>query len=467
MTEYDLVIIGGGAGAFAAAIRANELQATTALINTGLPLGGTCVNVGCVPSKTMLWAGEVLHLATHHGIPGIDAAVTRVDFQRVILDELALVAQLRDEKYERVLRNLRNMTFVEGRATFVSPRAVVVKDKELRAKRFVIAAGSTAMIPPIEGLRDTGYLTHVEALRLPKPPKELLIIGAGPLGLEFAQLYARFGSKVTVLQRGRTILPYAEPALTSRLAEILTNEGIAIKTDVTLHRAWVEEGKKRLSYSAGGGEETVAGDEILVAAGKTPNTAALGLDRAAVRIDGRQAIAVDPFFRTTQPHIYAVGDVTNLPRRLETTAGREGTLAAGNALNGAQHSIDYDTVPYAVFTDPQLASVGWTEGEEMRRLGACLCRTVSFEHIPKARILRRTEGLIKMGIHPQTRQIVGVHILAPQAGELIAQAMMLVKHKTMIDEVAESLPMFPTLAEAIKLVALSFTKDISTLSCCI
>jgi mercuric reductase len=467
MTEYDLVIIGGGAGAFAAAIRANELQATTALINTGLPLGGTCVNVGCVPSKMLLWAGEVLHLATHHGVPGIDLTVKQFDFQRVVLDELALVERLRQEKYEYVLRNLPYVTSIEGRAAFVSPQEVVVEGKQLRAKRFVIATGSTATAPALEGLRDVGYLTHIEALSLSHQPKEFLIIGAGPLGLEFAQLYARFGSKVTVLQRGRSILPRAEAALTARLAETLTDEGITIKTRVTLRRAWAEKGRKMLSYAVDGHEETAAGDEILVAAGKTPNTATLGLEQAAVKVDERQAIGVDPSFRTTQPHIYAVGDVTNLPLRLETTAGREGTLAAENALQGSRRSIDYDTIPYTVFTDPQLASVGWTEEEEMRRLGACACRTLSFADIPKAVILRRTEGLIKMGIHPQTRQVVGVHILAPQAGEFIAEAMMLVKHKTTIEEVAQSFPVFPTLSEAIKIVALSFTKDISRLSCCI
>jgi mercuric reductase len=255
--------------------------------------------------------------------------------------------------------------------------------------------------------------------------------------------------------------------LTSRLAEILTAEGITLKTGVMIERARTDNGKKVLSYRAAGHLQEVAGDEILLAAGKTPNTEALGLDRAQVDVDERRAIKVDPSFRTTQPHIYAVGDVTNLPLRLETTAGREGTLAAANALSGGQQHIDYDAVPYTVFTDPQLAGVGWTEEEEMRRLGVCACRTVSFAAIPKALILRRTEGVIKMGIHPRTQQIVGVHILAPQAGELVAQAMMLVKNKTMIEEVVQSLPMFPTLSEAIKIVALSFTKDISKLSCCI
>jgi mercuric reductase len=467
MTEYDLVIIGGGAGAFAAAIRADELHATTALINTGLPLGGTCVNVGCVPSKRLLWAGEVLHLAKHHGLSGIDLAVNQFDFQRVVQDELALVERMRRDKYEHALQSLPRVTHIDGRAVFTSPQEVTVAGQQIRAKRFIIATGSTATVAPIEGLRDVGYVTHIEALRLQRQPKELLIIGAGPLGLEFAQLFARFGSAVTVLQRASSILPRAEAALTFRLAKILTAEGITLKTGVTIERARSDRGKKLLRYRFGDRQEEAAGDEILLAGGKTPNTAALGLDRAQVDIDDRQAIRVDPSFSTSQPHIYAVGDATNLPLRLETTAGREGTLAAGNALRGEHQRIDYDAVPYVVFTDPQLGSVGWTEGEEMRRLGVCSCRTVSFADIPKALILQRTEGMIKMVTHPQTKQIIGVHILAPQAGELIAEAMILVKHKTTIDEVVQSLPMFPTLSEAIKIVALSFTKDISKLSCCI
>jgi mercuric reductase len=171
--------------------------------------------------------------------------------------------------------------------------------------------------------------------------------------------------------------------------------------------------------------------------------------------------------QTTQPHIYAVGDVTNLPKRLETTAGKEGTLATQNALTGSAKSIDYDTVPYTVFTDPQLAGVGLTEEEQMARLGMCACRTVSFGDVPRAMIMKRTEGLIKMAIHPETERVMGVYILAPNAGELIAEAMMLVKNRNTIDDVLDSLPTFPTLSEGIKLVATAFRRDISKLSCCI
>ncbi len=209
MGEYDLVIIGGGAGAFASAIKANELGAKTLMVNQGLPLGGTCVNVGCVPSKTLLWAGEVMHLAKHHGIPGIDIEVKNFDFAQVVQHELDLVAKLRAEKYEKVLNGLENVTHIEGKATFVSPNEIEVDGpafakasagkQKFKAKKFIIAAGSTATVPQIENIRDVGYITHIEALKLKQQPKELIVVGAGPVGLEFAQMYARFGTKVTIL----------------------------------------------------------------------------------------------------------------------------------------------------------------------------------------------------------------------------------------------------------------------------
>jgi mercuric reductase len=467
MGHYDFIIIGGGASAFAAAIRANELGAKTALINAGLPLGGTCVNVGCVPSKTLLWAGELLHAARSHGIPGIDLEVKNVDFARVVEDELALVSDLREDKYGKVLEHLESVTHIEGRATFRSPHEVVVGRQELRAAQLLVATGSTAIVPPIDGITDVGFITHIEALQLQKLPKELVVVGAGALGLEFAQLFARFGTKVTVLQRAARIFPSAEQFFTDKLTDILQREGITIHTAVTVKRAYRDGSKKILVFEREGRQEEVAGDEVLLASGKRPNTATLGLDTAGVVVDERQAVTVNEHMQTSASHIYAAGDVTNLRLRLETTAGREGTLAAENALRGTKHTIDYSTVPYTVFTDPQLAGVGMTEEEQMEKLGVCACKTVSFADVPKAIIMRRTEGYLKMAIHPETKEIMGVHILAPHAGDLIAQGMMLVKNKNTIDDVINSLPMFPTLSEAYKVAALSFTKDIKNLSCCI
>ncbi len=450
MPEYDLIVIGGGAGGFGAAIKANDLGAKTAFVHAGLPLGGTCVNVGCVPSKTLLWAAEVLHTATHHRIPGLELRVSRLDVAAIVRDELALVQQLREEKYAAVLRGLAHVTLVEGRARFTGPHSIEVNGRTLSSKHLVIATGSTATVPPVPGLRDIGFWTHVEALQHEQRPASLIVIGAGPVGLEFGQLFARLGTRVTILQRGSSIGPRTEPVLAQRLIEILEREGVRFAFNAELI-----------------GAERVGPDEVLLAVGRTPNTEDLGLDVASIDVNSKHAIIVSQALQTSASHVYAVGDVAALPARVEMTAGHEGTLAAENALTGSGKSIDYDSVPYTVFTDPQLAGVGLTEDEEMNRLGQCACRTVSFEDVPKARILKRTEGLIKMAIHPDTRQIMGVHLLAPHAGDLVAQAVTLVRNRNTTDDVLESLPMFPTLSESIKLVALAFTRDISKVSCCV
>lgn len=467
MTKFNLIIIGGGAGAFATAISANKQGAKILMINDGLPLGGTCVNVGCVPSKTLLWASELLHQTKHHGIPGIELEVKKINFSKVVEDELNLVNKLRTEKYEKVLKNLKNVITIKGRAKFISNNEIEVNGKKFTAEKFIIATGSTANVPNIEGIRKVGFLTHIEALKLKKQPKELVIIGAGPVGLEFAQMFSRFGTKVTILQRGSSIFQLAEKELTTRLSEILTREGITIKTGVEVKKAHLKSGKKIVTFQINGKQKNISADEILLAAGKTPNTKELELKQIGVKVDNEQAIIVNKYFQTSQNHIYAVGDVNNLPIRLETTAGNEGTLAAKNAISNEQKSIDYNSVPYTIFTDPQLASVGFTEEKQLKDKGVCACRTISLVDVPKAIIIRQTDGLIKMGVDPKTGQILGVHILSPNASELIAEAMVLIKNKNTIDDVINSLPMFPTLSEGIKLVARSFKEDISKLSCCI
>jgi mercuric reductase len=468
MARFDLLILGGGTAAVAAAIRANEMGATVALVNGGLPLGGTCVNVGCVPSKALLHAAEVVHLAKHHRIPGLAIEVRDIDFARVVQHERDVVNALRDQKYEAVLPELANVTVVDGMAQFIGPHDVAVNGQTFAGDKIIIAVGSTATVPAIPGIEDVNYLTHIEALQLKELPGELVIVGGGPLGVEFAQIYARFGTSVTILQRAASIVPAAERELTERLTQLLRAEGITIETSTRVEAvrpAPRGNGGNVVAYHTGQERVQVEADALLLAAGKTPNTGSLNLSAAGIETDPRQAVAVDEQFQTSQPHVYAIGDVTNLPVRENPTAGREGTLAAENALDGAAHSINYDHVPATVFTDPQLAWVGVTEATQLRRAGISDCRTVWFDSVPKAVITRRTEGLINMVADPATNRILGVHLLAPNASEIIAEAMMLVADGHTLDDVINTAPMYPTLSEAIKIVALSFTRDISKLCC--
>ncbi|PLS81792.1 mercury(II) reductase [Candidatus Saccharibacteria bacterium] len=466
MEKYDLGIVGGGAGAFAAAIRADELGIKTVMINEGLPLGGTCLNVGCVPSKALLHAAEKISQPSRYKVSGVDLSLDRADFATAVRDEIALVEELRREKYEQVLQGLGNVTLVEGLARFTTDRTIEVNGKIIEAEKFIIATGSKATVPQIKGLQEAGYLTHIEALKLRELPEALAVIGAGPIGLELGQIYSRFGSKVTILQRAKSIMPRVETELTDRLEQSLTAEGIAIVKGAKVTKVVVEEGKKVISYNTNDGEQTVVVDEILLAAGKTPNTAALGLSEVGVEVDDKQAVVTSKTLQTSQPNIYAVGDVTNLPLRLETTAGKEGTIAVDNAFKGTSKIVDYKAVPWAVFTDPAIGSVGYTEEEQMAEFNACACRTVEMDKVSKALITGRTEGVIRMAIHPETRVVMGVHILAPNAADLIAQAMVHIRNKNTIDDIIDTLPVFPTMSEAIKIAAISFTKDVSKMSCC-
>jgi mercuric reductase len=298
-------------------------------------------------------------------------------------------------------------------------------------------------------------------------PQSLAIIGASPLGLEFSQIYSRFGSKVIILQKGNSIFLPGEKELTQRLKEILEKEGIEIKLNVEVKATRKENDKKIIKFLISGREEEIAVDEILLAAGKTPNTDDLDLERAKVKVNERKAIITNEFLQTTNPNIYAVGDVNDKPQRLETTAAREGTIAVLNAFTNANLKIDYNLVPYTIFTDPELAGIGFTEERQIKELGTCDCRVLELKFVPKARIIERTEGLVKMLINPKTKEITGLHILAPFASEIINQAIWLIKNKNTIDDLISSNPVFPTLSEALKICALSFSKDIKKISCCI
>ena len=388
-------------------------------------------------------------------------------FEKAVENEINLVKELRKEKYEDVLKSFKNIEFIEGKAKFIGENEIEVNNQNFQAEKIIIATGSTANVPPIEGIEKVGYLTHISALKNKNLPSSIAIIGAGPLGLEFSQIYARFGSKVIILQRGDSIFPPGEKELTQRLKEILEKEGIEIKLNVEVKSARKEKNKKIIKFLLNGKEEEISVDEILLAAGKTPNTDDLDLEKANVKVNEKKAIITNEFLQTTNPNIYAVGDVNDKPLRLETTAAREGTIAVLNAFQKANLKIDYNLVPYTIFTDPELTGIGFTEERQIKEMKICACRILELKFVPKVRIINRTEGLIKMLIHPKTKEITGVHLLAPMASEIINQAIWLIKNKNTLDDLISSTPVFPTLSEAFKICALSFYKDVTKISCCI
>lgn len=465
MEKYDLVILGGGAGAFAAVIKASELGAKTAMVNAGLPLGGTCVNVGCVPSKTLLKIGEIAYYGNHQ-FKSISGKLT-VDFEKAIAEELEIVDKMRHDKYVEVLSNLKNVTHFEGKAKFVSKNDIEVNGEKLYGEKFVIATGSTALPASLEGLENVSYITHIDALKLKKLPKSLIIIGAGPLGLEFGQMYHHFGSKVTIIQKGPMVMPRTEPELSQALQKYLEDEEITIFVNAKTKSVRKENNEIVVSFEIDCKQQEVKGEVLMFAAGKTPNTKDLHLEKAGVATNERLAIKVNDKMKTTADHIWAAGDVTDKPLRLETTAGKEGSIAAENALKDTNRTMDYSAVPYAVFTTPNLAGVGKTDEEAVGGDLRCTCNTFPFEYVPKATIINDTRGLIKIVADNKTHQVYGVHILGPDAADLIHEATMIVKNKMTLEDVIDTVHVFPTLSESIKLAAQSFFKDVAKLSCCI
>ncbi len=466
MNKFDLIIIGGGAGAFAAATKASDLGVKAVIINSGLPLGGTCVNVGCVPSKILLEIGSELYYPQHPRFRAVrNGHSVAFNFETAIREKDELVAALRESNYRRVAAGL-GVPVIEGRARFISSKQIEVDGQTLEAEKFIIATGSRARILPFKGVDKVHYITNREALSPSRLPESMIIIGAGPVGLEFAQMYAHFGTKVTMLEKEKQVLPLAEPEIADELQRSLQEEGIEILTGVDVEELREEGDLKVVEAKVGKRQIIVKGEQLLLATGVRPNSDDMGLETAGVKVSPRGFVEVNDRLLTSASHIWAAGDVVG-KAFLETVAAKEGNIAASNALEGTKKTLDYDSVPKAVFTDPQVASVGLTEEEYMGRYNVCACRTIEIAQVPKAMAIKETRGKVKMAIDPKTEVIVGVHMVAPMAADLIHEATLAVKFKLTIDDIVDTVHVFPTMSEATKRVAQSFKRDISKMSCCV
>lgn len=466
MKRFRLVVIGGGAAGFAAATRANELKIRTALINTGLPMGGTCVNVGCVPSKHLLAIGKELYSYKHPTSKSISAPKPSFSFEKSVADKAKLIGRLRQKNYQDVLDSFKHVTWIEGKGALESDHVVRIGERVIAAEKILIATGCSSRIPDIEGLSETGYLTNREALSLTNLPSSLIVLGGGPLGLEFAQIFSRMGARVTLVQSAERILRLQEPEISDLLKEYLEKEGIRIITGARATRVTRSGKCKNVTFHRNGKAETVRAQDILVATGVVGNIKDMGLEEVGLETERDCHIKVNEFLQTSIRHIYAAGDCV-CHRCLETVAAKEGKIAVENAFEGAKKRIDFASVPYAVFTDPEVAAVGLTEREYMAKYHTCNCRTVYMDRVPKASATNDTRGLIKMVVQGDDKKVVGVHILSPVASEMIHAATLAVKFGLTIDDMIDTLFVFPTFSEALKIASQAFRRDISTMSCCV
>jgi len=481
---YDLVILGSGSTAFAAAIHAQELG-KTAVMTEERTLGGTCVNRGCLPSKNLIEAARLVYDAAHPRYPGLTPAQLGVDFPALIAQKDEVIREYRDQHYASIIDDTDEegrppIEVVPGQVAFVDPHTVLVTApdgtlRRLTGEEVLIATGSSPLIPDIPGLCETPYLTSdlltsQEGMELTALPHSLLILGGGYIALELGQMFARFGTQVTLVTRGTGILSGYEPEIADALTEILQEEGLRIITGTQMRGVERSGGGVALSIQRHGSQQTLLAEKLLVATGRHPNTEALGLEQVGVEVDQAGAVRVDRLLRTTVSHIWAAGDVIGqeTESQMATPVGaHDGKIAAHNALSGEpSREVDHMVIPRTIFTDPQVAVVGMTDEEAVAAGIPCNCNTIPLSVVPRAGAIRDTRGVIKMVLDDTTGRVIGVSMLGTNAGEVIHEAAMALRFGATTDDFIDLIHAYPTMAEALKIVSISFTKDVNRLSCC-
>ncbi len=465
-----VAIIGTGSGAFACAIKAVENGAKVTLIERKPIIGGTCVNIGCVPSKIMIRAAHIAHLQKAHAFDGIKKQKPVIDRKQLLTQQQTRVDELRAAKYENILESNPNINLITGDARFKNAHTLIVDREhgeftEITADRFLIATGASASIPPISGLAGTQYWTSTEALEADKLPEHLLVIGSSIVALELAQAFLRLGSKVTLLARS-SILFREDPDIGAELHKILEAEGMTLLTHtqaeaVTYKKGRFSSGKFTIKTTKG---QTLEGDQLLIATGRPPNTLGLGLEKAGVEVSKDGAVVIDDHMRTNVEHIYAAGDCTSQPQFVYVAAAA-GTRAAVN-MTGGDAAVNLSAMPTVMFTEPQMATVGLTEAEAHFKNIETDSRLLPLENVPRSLANFETRGFVKLVMEEGSRRLIGAQILAPEAGEMIQTAVLAIHNQMTIEELAGQLFPYLTMVEGIKLCAQTFNKDVKELSCC-
>lgn len=460
--DYDFVAIGAGSAAFAAAIRATGLGARVAIVERN-SVGGTCVNVGCIPSKNLLAAAETYHQAGHHPFAGISTSQAGVSMDRLVDMKDGVVEMLRREKYVD-LADHYGFDLIEGDARFSGPGSIDVDGREIRAGHFLISTGSAPWMPPIEGLEESGYLTSTTAMELKELPESMIVIGGNYIGLEMGQIFASLGTKVTIVEALERVAPLEEPEISAWMRRILVDQGIEVVTGANVVRAG--SGARKVVVARVGDEERrFEGAELLVATGRRPVLGGLGLEVAGIETDARGALVLDDELRTTNHKVFAAGDVTGAPQFVYVAAA-QGTIAADNAVAGAQRKMDYSALPRVTFTTPNIAAVGLTEEQANAEGYEAESRVLELENVPRPIVNLETRGAFKIVAERGTGKVLGVHAIAPNAGDVILAGVYAVKFGLTIQDLADTWAPYLTMAEGIKLTAQTFTADVDKLSCC-
>ena len=453
---YDLVVIGAGTAGSTAAGEAVGRGARVAMVERW-KVGGTCLNAGCDPTKTLVRSAEVLHLARNAERFGIAVEDARGDWPAVMRRVERVIDAIRGGDGDRNVRN-SGIALYKGHARFRTRHEIEVNGEVLRSDKVIVATGAAPALPPIAGLREAGFITNLEAVALPTLPRSLAIVDGGVVAVEFAQIFTRFGVTVTVLSGSDRILPREEPELTDALRAVLEREGVRIETGVRAARAEGGSGVKRVTGRRDGEEVVCEAEEILLAAGRRPVVQELGLEEAGVAHDAR-GLTVDAELRTSAPNVWAAGDVVAGGYAFTHVADYQARIAEHNALSGLRpRTVDDRAVPWAIFTDPELGRVGLTEREARAAGHDVRCATVRAADLARALTAGETEGMVKLVADRATGQLFGGHVLAARGGELLGEVALAVRLGLPAAAIADTLHAYPTFSEGIFWAAFELAK---------
>lgn len=463
--EKDIVIIGSGSTAFAAALRAQALGAKVVMIEKSV-LGGTCINWGCIPSKTLIHGAFFRHAAQAGAAVGVGSSTDGIDFSHLFARKESVVEHLRQTRYLDVLKQAPAVTVVKGTARFVAPDTIQVADQILHSSRILIACGGMPRTIAITGLDQTPHLDSRSALLLKTLPSSVIIVGGGVIAVELGQMYLRMGSRVTILEHGPRLLPMVEQELVAAMEEALVAEGMEIVVNAATCAVRQDGNTTVVDVQIAGEPRQFTAEKLLVAVGTAPATRGIGLEEIGIELDSRGFIRVDGQMRTNVAGVWAAGDVIG-GMMIATVGAREGIVAIDNMLNpGCGCAMDYRSIPMAIFTDPEVAMVGYTE-EAARKAGfAVSVNTMPIAAVPKAHVTGDTRGAIKMIADAASGRILGVHLCCHRGADIINEAALAVRFGLTIDDLASQLHVYPSMAEGLRLCAQGFSRDISRLSCC-
>ncbi|MBI4115186.1 MAG: dihydrolipoyl dehydrogenase [Candidatus Omnitrophica bacterium] len=453
MTQFDLVIIGGGVAGLVTASGAAQFGAKVALVEKE-SLGGDCLHWGCVPTKTLVQSAKVASLIKRSEEFGIEKSGAQVNFKKVMNRMRSVQERIgKNDDPERFRKMGVEVIFGEGK--FIDPHTFETNGKQgrrVQAKKFLIATGSRPVILPIPGLKESGALTNITALQLKDLPKSIAILGAGPIGMEFAQVFARLGSKVTVIEKMGQILPREDKELADALEGILKKEGIDIVTCMEVKEVKGNGNGKRLlaAQCEIHGNLNLEVDEVMIAIGRAPNIEGLNLQLIGVEHD-KKGIKVDTTMRTSLRHIFAAGDVTGLYPFTHVAEYQAGIVVSNALFPFMNRKTDYRVVPWVTYTDPELGRVGMTEAEAKKEYGEKNIQVFKFqfEDVDRAVIEGEGHGLIKL-VCDRKNQILGAHLLGPNAGELLHEFALAMKARIPITQISQTIHVYPTLSQAVK-----------------